>query len=108
MLPSRIGNRDPGPRGLLPDPKLLVDGLPSTALNTRINLDSICIRRYGRKTTLTPSSDLRQHCPIEMRAAAICLNNPVVFQCTFQAPLIIAMLFKGASPDPYELSETPL
>jgi hypothetical protein len=69
MLPSYIGNRDPGPRGLLHDPKLLVDGIPSTALNTRINLNSFCIRRHSRMTRLTPSSYLRQHCPVEIGAA---------------------------------------
>jgi hypothetical protein len=36
MLPSYIGNRDPGPRGLLHDPRFLVDGIPSTALTTRL------------------------------------------------------------------------
>jgi hypothetical protein len=70
MLPSYIGNRDPGPRGLLHDPKLLVDGIPSTALNTRINLNSFYIRRHSRMTRLTPSSYLRQHCPVEMGAAS--------------------------------------
>jgi hypothetical protein len=64
MLPSYIGNRDPGPRGLLHDPKLLVDGIPSTTLKTRINLNSFCIRRHSRMTRLTPSSYLRQHCPV--------------------------------------------
>jgi hypothetical protein len=71
MLPSYIGNRDPGPRGLLHDPKLLVDGIPSAALNTRINLNSFCIRRHSRMTRLTPSSYLRQHCPVEIGAAPI-------------------------------------
>ena len=69
MLPSYIGNRDPGPRGLLHDPKLLVDGIPSTTLNTRINLNSFCIRRHSRMTRLMPSSYLRQHCPVEIGAA---------------------------------------
>ena len=69
MLPSHIGNRDPGPRGFLQDPQLLVDGIPSTTLNTRINLNSFCIGRHSRMTRLTPSSYLRQHCPVEMGAA---------------------------------------
>ena len=69
MLPRYIGNRDPGPRGLLHDPKLLVDGIPSTALNTRINLNTLCIRRHSRMTRLTPSSYLRQHCTVEIGAA---------------------------------------
>jgi len=69
MLPSHIGNRDPGPRGFLQDPQLLVDGIPPTALNTRINLNTLCIRRHSRITRLTPSSYLRQHCPAEMGAA---------------------------------------
>jgi len=68
-LSSHIGNRDPGPRGFLQDPQLLVDGIPSTALNTRINLNTLCIRRHSRITRLTPSSYLRQHCPVEMGAA---------------------------------------
>ena len=71
MLPSHIGNRDPGPRGFLQDPQLLVDGIPSTALNTRINLNSFYIRRHSRITRLTPSSYLRQHCPVEMGAAPV-------------------------------------
>jgi len=69
MLPSHIGNRDPRPRSFLQDPQLLVDGIPSTALNTRINLNTLCIRRHSRMTRLTPSSYLRQHCPVEMGAA---------------------------------------
>ena len=56
MLSSHIGNGDPGPRGFLQDPQLLVDGIPSTALNTRINLNTLCIRRHSRMTRLTPSS----------------------------------------------------
>jgi hypothetical protein len=71
MLSSYIGNRDPGPRGLLYDPKLLVDGMPSTALNTRINLNTLCIRRHSRMTRLTPSSYLRHYCPVEMGAGPI-------------------------------------
>jgi hypothetical protein len=69
MLPSHIGNRDPGPRGFLQDPQLLVDGIPSTALDARINLNTLCIRRHSRITRLTPSPYLRQHCPVEMGAA---------------------------------------
>jgi hypothetical protein len=71
MLPSHIGNRDPRPRGFLQDPQFLVDGIPSTALNTRINLNTLCIRRHSRMTRLTPSSYLRQHCPVEMGAAPV-------------------------------------
>ena len=74
MASSHIGNRDPGLGGFLHDPKLLVDGIPSTALNTRINLNSFCIRRHSRMTRLTPSSYLRQHCPVEIGAA------PVIFR----------------------------
>gem|GEM_PF-4533726 len=55
MLPSHIGNGDPGLRGLLHDPQLLVDGIPSTALNTRVNLNTLCIRRHRRMTGLRPS-----------------------------------------------------
>ena len=73
MLPSHIGNGDPGPRGFLQDRPLLVDGIPSTALNTRINLKTLCIRRHSRMTRLTPSSYLGQHCPVEMGAAPDCL-----------------------------------
>lgn len=69
MAPSYIGNRDPRLGSLLHDPKLLVDGIPSTALNTRINLNMLCIRRHSRMTRLTPSSYLRQTCPVEMGAA---------------------------------------
>jgi hypothetical protein len=78
MAPSYIGNRDPRLRGLLHDPKLLVDGIPSTALNTRINLNILCSRRHSPipcirshspMTRLTPSSYLRQTCPVEMGAA---------------------------------------
>jgi len=69
MLPSHIGNRDPGTGRFLQDPQLLVDGIPSTALDTRINLNTLCIRRHSRITRLTPSSYLRQHCPVEMGAA---------------------------------------
>jgi hypothetical protein len=69
MLSSHIGNGDPGPRGFLQDPQFLVDGIPSTALDTRINLNTLCIRRHSRMTRLTPSSYLRQHCPVEMGAA---------------------------------------
>ncbi len=69
MLSSHIGNRDPGPRGFRQDPQLLVDGISSTALDTRINLNTLCIRRHSRITGLTPSSYLRQHCPVEMGAA---------------------------------------
>ncbi len=72
MLPRYIGNGDPGPRGLLHDPQLLVDGIPPTALNTRINLNTLCIQRHSRMTRLTPSSYLRQHCPIEIGAAPQC------------------------------------
>jgi hypothetical protein len=68
MLPRYIGNRDPRPRGLLHDLKLLVDGIPSAALNARINLNSFCTRRHSRMTRLIPSSYLRQHCPVEMGA----------------------------------------
>ena len=71
MLPSHIGNRDPGTRRFLQDPQLLVDGIPSTALNTRINLNTLCIRRHSRITRLTPSSYLRQQCPVEMGAAPV-------------------------------------
>jgi hypothetical protein len=69
MLPSHIGSGDPGPRAFLQDPQFLVDGIPSAALNTRINLNSFCIRRHSRMTRLTPSSDLRRHCPVEIGAA---------------------------------------
>ena len=71
MLPSHghIGSRDPRPRGVLQDPQLLVDGIPSTALNTRINLNTLCIRRHRRKPRLTPMSYLRQRCPVEIAAA---------------------------------------
>ena len=68
MLPSHLGNRNPGPRGFLQDPQLLVDGIPSTALDNRINLITLWIRRHSRITRLTPSSYVRQHCPVEMRA----------------------------------------
>jgi hypothetical protein len=66
MASSYIGNRDPTMRSLLRDPKLLVDGIPPTALNTRINLNTLYIRRHSRMTRVTPSSYLRQHCPVEM------------------------------------------
>ena len=69
MLPSHIGNRDPGPKGFLQDPRLLIDGMPPATLNTGINLNTLCIRRHSRMTRLTPSSYLRQHCPVEMGAA---------------------------------------
>jgi len=69
MLPSQIGNGNPGPRGFLQDPQFLVDGIPSTALYARINLNTFCIRRHSRMTRLTPSSYLRQQCPVEMGAA---------------------------------------
>jgi len=51
------------------DPQLLVDGIASATLNTRINLHTFCIRRHRRLTRLTPSSYLRQYCPVEMGAA---------------------------------------
>jgi len=71
MLPSHIGNRDPGRRGFLQDPQLFVDRESSATLNTRINLNTFCIRRHSRITRLTPSSYLRQHCPVEMGAAPL-------------------------------------
>jgi hypothetical protein len=71
MLSSHIGNGDPGTRRFLQDPQLLVDGIPSTPLNTRINLNTLCIRRHSRMTRLTPSSYSRQHCPVEMGAAPL-------------------------------------
>jgi hypothetical protein len=69
MLPSHMGNGDPGLGGFLLDSQLLVDGIPSTALNTRINLNSLCIQRHSRMIGLTPSSYLRQTCPVEMGAS---------------------------------------
>lgn len=56
MLPSHIGNGDPRLRGFLHDPRLLIDGIPSTTLDIRTNLNSLCIRRHGGLTWLTPSS----------------------------------------------------
>jgi hypothetical protein len=66
MLPSHIGTYDPGPRGLLQDPQSIVEGIPSSALDTRINLNSFCIRRPSRMTRLVPSSFLRQPCLVEI------------------------------------------
>jgi hypothetical protein len=75
MASSHIGNGDAGLDGLLQDPQLLVDGIPSTALNTRINLNTLCVQRHSRMTSLTPSSYFsRQTCPVEMGAAPECLN----------------------------------
>jgi len=69
MLPSHIGNGDPGLGGFLHDSQLLVDGISSTTLNTRINLNTPCIRRHRRMIRLMLSSYLRQHCPVEIGAA---------------------------------------
>ncbi len=69
VLPSHVGNRDREPRGFLQDPQLLVNEMPSSALDTRINLNSFCIRRYSRITRLKPSSDLRQYRPVKIGAA---------------------------------------
>ena len=69
MASSHIGNGDAGLGGFLHDPQFLVDGIPSTALNTRVNLNTLCIQRHSRMTRLTPSSYLRQTCPVEMGAA---------------------------------------
>ena len=69
MLPSHIGNGDHGLRDFLHSPQLLVDGIPSIPMDSRINLNTLCIRRHSRMTRLTPSSYLRQHCPVEMRVA---------------------------------------
>ncbi len=55
----------------LDDSQLLVDGIPSPTLNTRINLNTLCIRRHRRMPGLTPSSYLRQHCPVEIGAAPL-------------------------------------
>ena len=94
MLPSHIGNRDPRPRGFLQDPQFLVDGIPSTALNTRINLNTLCIRRHSRMTRLTPSSYLRQHCPVEMGAAPpINQVSPDLAPIVAAASIAIALTF---------------
>ena len=69
MLSSHIGNGDTRLRGFLHDPQFLIDGIPSTTLDTRINLNSLCIRKHSRMARLTPSSYLRQTCPVEMGAA---------------------------------------
>jgi len=56
MLSSHIGNGEPRLRGFLHDPRLLIDGVPPTTLDTRTNLNSLCIRGHGGLTWLTPSS----------------------------------------------------
>lgn len=52
MLPSHLGIGEPGPRGFPQYLQLLVDGNPSTALNTRINLNTLCARRNSGMTRL--------------------------------------------------------
>jgi hypothetical protein len=69
MLSSHIENGDSRLRGFLHDSQLVIDGMPSKTLDARINLNSFCIRRHSRMTRLTPSSYLRQTCPVEMGAA---------------------------------------
>ncbi len=40
MASRHVGNGDPGLGGLLQDPQLLVDGIPPSALDTRIHLST--------------------------------------------------------------------
>jgi hypothetical protein len=91
MLPSYIGNCDTGLAGFRHDPQLLVDGIPSTALTTRIALNTLYIRRHSRMTRLTPSSYLRQHCPVEMGG---CSN---LRRCCVEVPRVWSVACLSAS-----------
>jgi hypothetical protein len=84
MASTHIGNGDAGLRGFLHDSQLLVDGIPSTALNIRINLSTLCIQRHSRMTRLTRSSYLRQTCPVEIGASPeIKLRIPTLIASEF-------------------------
>lgn len=69
MVTRYIGNRHAGLSRFLQYRQLLIQRIPTAALDRTQHFNSIATVRHRRMTKLTPSSQVTQLCPVEMGAA---------------------------------------